>query len=192
MKVAWDISHQEFTIEDDYYFSKLKKYAKKEGIQIFEIKKFSELQKFEILVFNYPEKPFLKKEIQMIKKWQKEGKKMIFTGYYLNEDGVAEIINNVLSGIASVKINYDKLISKKYFFEDPLFVLTRCGKLKVLMPCSASLKGGKPFLKTFSGKIAGTKEKNIYLLGTCVFWDNFSIDKFDNKKFSLKLLKGEI
>jgi len=184
MKVAWDISHQEFTIEDDYYFSKLKKYSKKEGIQIFEIKKFSELQKFEVLVFNYPEKHFLKKEIQLIKKWQKEGKKMIFTGYYLNEDKVAEIINNVLSGIASLKINYDRLISKKYFFEEPLFVLTQCRKFRVLMPCSASVKGGKPFLKTFSGKPVGTKEKNIYLLGTCVFWDNFSIDKFDNKKFS--------
>ena len=64
MKVAWDISHQEFTIEDDYYFSKLKKYSKKEGIQIFEIKKFSELQKFEILVFNYPEKPFLQRLVE--------------------------------------------------------------------------------------------------------------------------------
>jgi tetratricopeptide (TPR) repeat protein len=47
MYVAWDASHGEFKITDYYYFSKLKKYAEREGIFIEEVNSFWKLGDYE-------------------------------------------------------------------------------------------------------------------------------------------------
>ena len=72
------------------------------------------------------------------------------------------------------------------------------------MACSASVKMmrkecfpivlGENTAKTTSGNApiigAGIKlgDGEFILLGTCVFWDNYSITKFDNLQFALNLL----
>jgi len=83
IRVGWSITHQEFTITDYYYFSILQKEAERAGIVIEEISDWSSLEKYDTLVFNYPEKPFTEAEGRWIEKlvWER-GKKVILLGYY--------------------------------------------------------------------------------------------------------------
>ncbi len=190
MQVAWDTSHDEFTIEDYYYFSKLKKFAAEEGIEILDVHKFSELVNYDTIVFNYPEREFDRGEESRIKLWARRGKNLIFTAYYSNIDGVAENINKVLRNISGIKVNYDLVCDDQNNYGDEKFPVAFCGELKVVMPCSASISGGTPFV---TGKsVFGAREGRIFVLGTCVFWDNYSIELGDNREFSLRLLRGEI
>ncbi|WP_048086010.1 DUF4350 domain-containing protein [Archaeoglobus veneficus] len=192
MKVAWDASHGEFTIEDYYYFSKLKRYAGQEGVEIVEIKSFSRLASYDTIVFNYPEIRFRKWEIGRIKAWLKRGKRIIFAAYYSNLDGVAENVNRVLAKVSDVRVNYDVIVDDSNNHGDSMYPKAVCRGMELVMPCSASVSGGEPFVTSASGAVFGTRDGNLFVLGTCVFWDNFSIGLADNRKFSLKLLKGEL
>jgi len=145
MEVAWDASHGEFTIEDYYYFSKLKKFAAGEGIEIVEVRYFSKLADYRTIVFNYPETEFRRWEIDRIKLWARKGKNLIFTAYYSNIDGVAGNINRVLRGIG-IRVNYNLITDEQNNYRDEKHPIALCGELRVVMPCSASISGGEPFV----------------------------------------------
>jgi len=190
MKVAWDASHGEFTIEDYYYFSKLKKFAQDDGVEIEEVKNFSKLAEYDIIVFNYPEIRFRRWEISRIRLWLRKGKRIILTAYYANIDGVAENVNRILRSVSSMKVNYDVIKDEFNNYGDEMFPLAYHNGLNLVMPCSASVSGGNPIV---TGKgVFGAKENSLICLGTCVFWDNYSIELADNRDFSLSLLRGEV
>ncbi|MCS7119034.1 MAG: hypothetical protein RMH75_01740 [Archaeoglobaceae archaeon] len=188
MKVVWSVSHGEFSIGDYYYFSKLRKIAENEGLEMKEERVFKKLEFHDLIVFNYPEIKFSAKDIAKIREWIKIGKKVIFTGYYSNIDRVAENINRVTRHFG-LRINYDLIRDEKRNIGDDMFPIAKCGNLEVLMPCSASVNGGKSFVvgkDTF-----GAVENNVLVLGTCVFWDNYSIDFVNNREFAIRILRGE-
>ncbi len=203
--VGWDNSHGEFTIEDYYYFSKLRKFAEKEGVEIYEIKSFNKLGDYDVIVFNYPEKDFRSQEIAKIKRWLRMGKRIIFAAYYSNMDGVAERINKVLAKIeVPVKINNDVVMDPENNYEDILFPKGKYGEHTVVMPCSASVTAKDGILvNSFEtakchptgvenpafGVRVNMEKGELIVLGTCVFWDNFAIEWEENKILALDLLK---
>ncbi len=184
MLVAWDKSHGEFLIEDYYYFSKLKKYAKMEGIVLEQVESFDELWKYDVIIFNYPEEEFSKDEIEII---INSNKKVILLAYYSNIDGVAKNINKVVSRLG-IKVEYDVVVDEERNDGDPMFPLAFWKEKEVVMPCSASIKGGEPIVS--GKKVFASKKDNITVFGTCVFWDNYSINRKNNKELALSILKG--
>ena len=204
VKVAWDVSKQGFTIEDHYYFSKLKRLLKENNIKVEEVKRFKDLVKYDVIVFNYPERRFSKEDREVIDKALFLGRRVILCGYYNNEDKVADVINS-LTKYFGIKLNKDKIFDKvNNYANDPYLIRTRNVRINdihdIILPCPASVSGGEPLVlceKTAKSNrnyepivSARLKYKNgeLILVGTCSFWDNFSIDLFDNKKFALYLL----
>lgn len=188
MRVVWSASRGEFSIGDYYYFSKLAKLAEKEGIEMYEVKNFGELKDYDVIIFNYPEIKFNSADIVRIKKWANLGKKIVLAGYFSNVDKVSQNINRV-SKHFGITINYDVIRDPERNAGDQMFPLARCGDLEVVMPCSASVSGGKEFV--VGSGIFGAVNKNILVLGTCVFWDNYALGLAQNKEFALKILRGE-
>ncbi len=200
MKIAWSIAKSEFTIEDHYYFSKLKKYIKEAEMHVEEVENFEDFENFDTIVFNYPEKFFKKEEIKHIERLLKNGKKIIVTGYYRNEDKIADVVNSLTENFG-ILLNKDEVVDEENNLDgDKYFVVT--GKVKfagkVLMPCSCSVSYDEAdvIVKSEKNDVIGVMKKIdkglLIVLGTCVFWDNYSIDKFDNKVFSLSLLKNKL
>jgi len=66
MKIGWDTSHLEFTIADYYYFGKLSDLLLNSGFLVDEVKDFDTLNRYDTIVFNYPEKPFNDAEVNKI------------------------------------------------------------------------------------------------------------------------------
>mgnify|MGYP000229835285 CR=1 FL=1 len=209
-KVAWDISHQEFTIEDHYYFSILKRKLSEVGAIISEVTNFKEITKFDVLVLNYPEKSFALDDVKLVRHFIEKGGRVIALGYYNNEDSVADTINSLAERFG-LKLMSDEITDDvNNINNDKYFVVTSKVRAfnknvkRVLMPCTASVKilsdKGYPIVigentaKASSGNnpIIGAEVKigkgEFILLGTCVFWDNYSITKCDNLQFSLNLL----
>jgi hypothetical protein len=194
MRIGWSTSHGEFIISDHYYFSKLLREVRERGAVVEEVGRFSDLSGYDVVVFNYPEKPFSAREAEEIARWAREGKRVIFAGYYKNEDGVADVINTALRNL-NIRLRGDIVMDEKSNHDgDPLFVLatrSRWGR-RVLMPCTASVQGGSPVVTTEGGSpLAAVLEVGrgeVYVLGTCVFWDNYSIGLYDNMEFSTGIL----
>jgi len=209
INIGWDITHMEFTIEDHYYFSELKSAVNKRGATVKEIRSFGEISYCDVVVINYPEKPFSKAEARKVEQSLVGGVKVIVCGYYSNEDGVADNVNTLASRFG-LKLNGDKVKDSNNNLEgDELLVVTsRIAKYnrsvnKVLFPCAASVTdlfgNSLPFVsrekassrsrkETVIGAEVGVKGGRFILLGTCVFWDNFSIKRYTNRNFSLNLL----
>ena len=204
--VGWDASHSEFLIEDYYYFSKLKRIAEKEGIEIHQVDNFNKLEEYDVIVFNYPEERFESWEIKKIWEWLKAGKRLIFTSYYKNMDSTAENINNVFTKLEiPVRINNDVVIDPENNAGDMMFPIARYDKYKVVMPCTSSItaqknctalviSSDKALAKPtgFKKPVLGVKFKmkgEIIALGTCVFWDNHCIELENNKMLASDLLK---
>ena len=209
-RVAWDVSHQEFTIEDYYYYSVLKNLLRRNGIHVEEIQSLWRVFDFDVLVLNYPEIPFNREEVGIVKKFLMDGGRVIVLGYYLNKDHVADTVNS-LSLNFGVRMNRDIVVDEcSNHNGDKFFVLTRNiyryneNVRHVLMPCTASLElldGNVDIV--IRGEETSKSDNNhqpviaavsrvgwgeFIVIGTCVFWDNYSIDKFDNINFALNLL----
>lgn len=207
ISVAWDVSHLEFTIEDHYYFSILKKTLSEHLIHVSEIKKLKDAQTYDVLVLNYPERPFTSTDVNLVHRYLKSGKKVIVCGYYANEDCVADNINT-LARHFGVEMNGDSLTDDvNNDGGDGLLVVTGRvlkygdGVHKLLMPCSASIslvsEHAVPIVlleqetqeaSGVMGAEVGIDGGRFIVLGSCVFWDNFAINKYDNKKFVLNLI----
>ncbi|HEX3033832.1 MAG TPA: hypothetical protein VHT73_01705 [Thermodesulfobacteriota bacterium] len=208
-KIAWDISHLEFTIEDHYYFSFLKSKIKEMGASVKELDSFERIVDYDVVVLNYPEKPFTRKEAKLVRKCLEVGKKIIVSGYYNNEDMIADNINS-LSSHFGLSLNSDMVRDRANNDKgDDLLVITsrilshNDHVNKVLFPCSGSINihGDQvnpivllenKSLRQSKRKIIGAEAEvgvgRFILLGTCVFWDNFAIRKYSNLRFSLNLL----
>ena len=208
LRVAWDVSHQEFTIEDHYYFSILKKLLESEGVLVSEISDLRDLNDYDVLVLNYPERPFNMDDVRIIRSFLERGGRVILLGYYNNEDGIADNVNSLASHFG-IRLNKDAIIdNQNNFGDDKFFVVTSKVNIKdiskVMMACTASVtptedsaipiivgehtarstEGHEPIIAVY--KKVG--EGDLIVFGTCVFWDNYSIEKYDNKKLALKLL----
>lgn len=207
-RIGWDISHQEFTIEDYYYFSVLKEAIIRHGGVVKEVAELNAIKNFDVLVINYPEKSFTRTEVDIIEKFMLQGGRVIVLGYYQNEDNVADFINSLTTRFG-LEINNDTIIDEENNSGDKYFIVTQrilrynndVGK--VLMPCTASIKPSKSAHTIIIGEKTARATSNnepiiaaetkigkgeLILVGTCVFWDNFSIKKYDNLKFALNIL----
>ncbi len=211
MRIGWDISHLEFTIEDHYYFSILKDVLLRYAV-IEEVDSLEQIVEYDVFVINYPEEPFSDSDINIIGHFLRGGGRVIMLGYYRNEDSVADNINT-LSERFGIRINADLVIDEKNNHGgDKLFIVTSRihqydrSVRRVLMPCTASLSmlddrcniivRGEDTARTSSGNepiLAASStvgRGEIIVVGTCVFWDNYSIEKYDNLTFALNLLLG--
>ena len=192
MKVGWSASHSEFLIDDYYYFSKLKKLCLENGIKVDCVSSFYKLQEYDIIVFNYPEVRFKIREINRIKSWLKKGKKVVFTSYYNNFDNVSEVINVVLKRLNSqIKLAKDVITDEKNNIGDIYYPIAKWNNKNVVMPCSSRVLGGNPIIKSDKGVFSSEEEISggkIVVFGTCVFWDNYSIDLESNGELAVRTL----
>ncbi|MCS7171667.1 MAG: hypothetical protein N3D14_00145 [Aquificaceae bacterium] len=159
-RVAWSITHQEFTVTDYYYFSVLQKEAERRGFVVHEVDSWKKLPEYDTIVFNYPEIPFTEEEAQEVERWVWEGgKKVILLGYYKNEDHIADTCNT-LARRFGMELNPDEVTDDKNNHQgDRHFVVTskirRYNKSeknevnvnRVMLACSASIKPLMPDIK---------------------------------------------
>ncbi len=209
--IIWSYTKGEFVIFDHYYFSKLYKYINT-NYNLFIPTKFSSLLKaanndnFNMIVFNYPEKPFTQNQIKSIINLFKNGKTILFLTYYKNEDNSSKIANSVLKNFG-LSIRYDEITQKENIHDnDKYLVITskiasnlKENVNKVIMPCASSIeikeKKGMEYKILLSSeednKVIAAEAKGkgrIIAFGTCVFWDNFSISMYDNLQFTKNLI----
>ncbi|MCD6363485.1 MAG: hypothetical protein J7M13_05770 [Synergistetes bacterium] len=201
--IGWSVSHQEFTIEDHYYFSILKSKVNYKLLNSIE-----EGWDCDVMVFNYPEKPFSSKEIESVVSFVESGKRVIALGYYMDEDGVASLLNELAEPFGIKMLPSSVKDEKNCLNGDPLLITTTKidrfsqNVSKIVLPCCAPIKTADKDAIVFiysektstpPSQALGAYRKHgkgeFILLGTCVFWDNFSIVHFDNLRFSLNLLK---
>ncbi len=203
LDIIWSYSKGEFTVDDHYYFSKLKRLLD-ENFKYEVITNFDDIISTPTrgIVFNYPEEKFSDDEIDRILDKVAKGTNIILLGYYLNEDQVASNINSILDRIGGY-MNYDAVRDSESNHESDelLPIVSGVSDLipnveRVLMPCSASLlvpPKGTPLLWTSDGQVLAAStpygKGTVFYIGTCVFWDNFAIRLYDNMQFSLNLLK---
>ena len=211
VRIGWDVSHLEFTIDDHYYYSVLKSNIIESGASVATLNSLEYLNGFDVLVLNYPEKSFTKREVKKVMKFIEEGNRVVACGYYNNEDGIADCINSISSNFGltlkkdSVRdtLNNDKgdellLVTSR--------VLSHDYKVrKILLPCCSSIKmrgksnsvvavsqGSKSLPRTEEIIAAQSNfgRGEFILIGTCVFWDNYAISRYSNLRFSINLLLG--
>ncbi len=188
MKVAWDASHGEFLINDYYYFSKLRKYAEEEGIKVDQVEDFEKLKDYDVIVFNYPEIKFSRKEVEKIVELS-NSRKVVLLAYYSNVDGVAENVNRVAEEFG-LRLENSVIVDEENNIGDPMFPVGLWKGKEVIMPCSAPVRGGEEIVK---GKdVFAAKSGNVAVFGTCVFWDNYSIDLKSNRSLALSILRGDL
>ena len=212
IKVAWSTSHQEFIISDHYYFSKLQRYTRENNIIVEEIDDINKFPQFDTIVFNYPEIPFKEGEVEFLSELVRKGKKILIFGYYKNEDRIADTCNSLTKKFGIV-FNGDIVVDNENNYEnDDLLITTtkikhfRDNVNKVMLACTDTITIENDLVEplvyaedTAISKLG--KEKILFAEyrdlgsggaviagGTCVFWDNYSIDLYNNKEFSLDLL----
>ena len=211
-KIGWSVSHQEFIISDHYYFSKLQRYIKEAGMQVEEVDEFGKLANYDTIVFNYPEIPFTEDEAKFIEELVKKGKTVGIFAYYKNEDRIADTCNT-LSERFGIKFNGDTITDNVNNYDnDNLLIITSDlynmpdNIKKVILACTDSLITTSPNARPlvhgedtaeskleeetllFAEYVDPESDGKFIAGGTCVFWDNYSIDLYNNKEFSLNLL----
>ncbi len=211
---AWSISHQEFTIADHYYFWRLQRLLTDHGIPCVPVERFDDLFGYDGIVFNYPERPFTPAERDRLLTYVEQGGVVLALAYYLNEDHVAEILN-VLLAPAGIRFRYDAVTDPASNYEgDPYMVVTTrvyryasgVTHLMLACPCSVEILHADvvPVVQAEStarstaslqDSICLAAERSlgrgrILAVGSCVFWDNFSIDVLDNGRWALALLQS--
>lgn len=211
IRIGWDVSHLEFTIDDHYYYSVLKSKIIELGASVTTLKSLEYLKGIDVLVLNYPEKLFTKREVTKVMNFIEEGNRVVACGYYNNEDGIADCINSISNNFGLVlKKDCVRDKSNNYKGDELLLVTSRVlshdyGVAKILLPCCSSIKlrgksnsviamsqGSKSLPVT--EKVIAAQSKfgrgEFILIGTCVFWDNYSISRYSNLSFSINLLLG--
>ncbi len=195
MRVGWSSSHGEFLIDDYYYFSKLRELVDQEGISVECVSSFYRLENYDVVVFNYPEVTFRLRELGRMRTWLRKGKKIVFASYYNNLDRVSEVINRALSRINSdIRLGMDMVVDDASNAGDPRFPVAYWRGKKVVMPCSSSVAGGEPVVRNDSSIFAASQEignGSVLVIGTCVFWDNYSLGYHSNRELALSILAGE-
>ncbi len=204
-KIAWSTAHQEFIISDHYYFWKLEKFIKENlNKEVEEVDNLKEVLsgEYDTLIFNYPEIPFDEDDIKIVEEFLKRGGKVGIFGYYKNEDRIADTINTLIEHFG-MKHNGDIVIDEVNNDEGDNLMI-RADFIdggEVVLACTSTVEGGKPIVV---GKATSKSNQNKDLVffaekdvnggklivgGTCVFWDNYSIDRSDNRKLIEYILK---
>ncbi len=208
-RIAWSVSHGEFTIEDGYYFSILRRRLSEAGVRVDVVPRLQDALDADVLVLNYPEQPFAPEEVNWLRAYVAQGGRLVALAYYQNEDRVAEILNAVARPFG-LRFLYDHVqdpVHKRG--DDPYMVVTRRvyglqGVQQILLPYSAPLHMEDPdrvsvvveaeeTAQSPSGSrllVAQVQEgKGLFVaVGTCVFWDNYAITAYDNLTFAFRLL----
>ncbi|MGB9859839.1 MAG: hypothetical protein ACPLQP_07910 [Moorellaceae bacterium] len=214
VRIAWSSSHQEFLISDSYYFSDLAQECRKHHIVIEEVSEFDRLFSYEAIVFNYPEQPFTGAEIEVIKTAVlRDKKRVLLAAHFQNKDNVARICSQLARHFGLLVLEDGVFDPENHMRDDPFLIITtevgayNDGVRQVVFPYSAPLELLEPakiVLKSMKTATTGhgqispvlAAEKtypgggSFVLLGSCVFWDNFSLSQADNLRFALNLLKG--
>lgn len=191
-----------------YYYSDLLNLINKIG-KHYIANSYHDWEKGNVIIFNYPENPFKESEIEKINELVKNGKLIIFTGYYGNEDNVCDVINDVTKeyGIKLLEsciedkencIEFKGNKNEKMVYTSKVYHFNE-GVKKVLLGYCAPVEiksSAKPLVESEKGEIMAGCYKDssgggIIAIGTCTFWDNFSIDEFDNKIFARNLLTNK-
>lgn len=153
--------------------------------------------------------------------WE-EGKKVILLGYYKNEDRIADTCNTLARRFGMELNPDEVTDEVNNHQGDKYFVVTskirRYNKNernevtvnRIMLACSASIKPLMPDIKVvvraedtaqsnmgnytllIAEQIAPTSGGYFCLAGTCVFWDNYSINLYDNLEFSINLLRHSV
>ncbi|MCS7313498.1 MAG: hypothetical protein NZ742_11410, partial [Acidobacteria bacterium] len=207
---AWSTSHGEFTLADHYYYSRLQDFLRTRGLQVDIVSDFHRLLEYNGIVLNYPEVPFKVYEIQALRDHVQAGAVLIGLAYYQNEDGVADVLN-ALFGPVGLVLEADVVIDPRHYVaRDPYLVVTRrvlrysAGVRRVVFPCSCSIRlsdpaaqpivVGEPTATASSGNAPVLAAERPWgrgrwiAIGTCVFWDNFSLGRGDNRQWAWNLL----
>jgi len=210
-KVAWSLAHQEFIISDHYYFSKLQRYTREANIIIDEVDQIERFTRYDTIIFNYPEIPFTEDEVDFIEELVKMGKTVGIFGYYKNEDKIADTCNT-LSERFGIHFNGDIVLDNINNYEGDNLLITTGDTYnlpeninKIMLACTDTLLTTRPNVRPLiHGESTAESKLNKSILlfaeyidesggkfiagGTCVFWDNYSIDLYNNREFSLNLL----
>jgi len=208
-RIAWSVSHHEFTIEDGYYFSVLRRALEEAGVQVVPVERLEDAFDAPVLVLNYPEDPFTPEEVRWLEAYVAQGGRLVALAYYQNEDRVAEILNAVARPFG-LRFGYDHVQDPVHKHgEDPYMVVTRRvngvpSVARVLLPyaapvhledretlqvlveaeSTAQVPSGSRVLAAQARHGRGT----FIAVGTCVFWDNYAITAYDNLAFAFYLL----
>jgi hypothetical protein len=173
---------------------------------IVQVEEFKDLERFETIVFNYPEKKITAREVARIKRWLRSGKRTVFTSYYGDMDSTGSNINAVLERIGcSIRVNGDVVVDEERNYNgDKLFPTARFLDVgEVVMPCTSSLSVGEAAKVVVAAHntararsrviVAEERVSNgeVVVSGTCVFWDNYSIDLGKNFELAKYLLCGK-
>ncbi len=214
-RIGWDLQYGEFTLWDHYYFSLLQKVLETRGWEARPVVKSSDVDDVDVLVLNYPEVPFETSFIQYLMARVKTGLRIIALAYYQNEDGVAEILNPLVEPIG-FRFNADGIIDPDTCEDDDPYMLKtsrvyryEAGVDTVVLPCCCSIEvlspGVTPVVESFPTAkrlMVSSESPASYVLavearygdgrvigiGTCVFWDNYSLNRADNRRFVANLL----
>lgn len=195
MRILWNTSHLEFTVFDYYYFSELQALLEAKN-EIRENKKpltFELLKNFDILVLNYPEIPFSPAEINAVEEFVRSGGKLLVAAYYQNEDGVADICSDLCSSFGlsfhgSASTSEDGYLITASLTREAMNQFN-IEPMRVYFPCSCLISindDAVPLLVVEDQTVAAVAEYGngrVIALGTAVFWDNFSINREDNRRF---------
>lgn len=163
---------------------------------------FKLLSSFNILALCYPEEPFSLRERKAIGRFMEDGGRVIIAAYYRCSDKVTAICNS-LSEEWGIRFRDDEVRDPEHCLDnDPLFLTTTNissklnGVSQIFFPCSASLEIGEGVEVLIAGEESATSDLatgklvlgarrevgkgELIALGTCVFWDNFAIERLDN------------
>lgn len=193
--VGWDVSHGEFTVEDPYYYGKLRRLIEERG-RLIVAYRLEELREADVIVLNYPEKHFSDQEAEFIYRLASAGKRIIALGYCNDEDGANGVISKLLRK-AGIALNPDLVEGEgeePYMLEVTDIYAFNEGVSKVVLPCTASMRlygVARPMARyrhSIVGAMSNFFSGTFVALGTCAFWDNFSIGLADNERFALNLL----
>lgn len=195
MKILWNTSHLEFTIYDFYYFSELQSLLESKHTVIENRRPLTTriLENHDTLVLNYPEIPFSPAEVEAVEEFVRTGGKLLVAAYYQNEDGVADICTDLCSGFGLVFTGSASTREEGFLITASVTAEARekfeLDDMRVYFPCSCRLilEGDAVPLLTVDGQtVAAAVEYGdgvVFGLGTAVFWDNFSINREDNRRF---------
>jgi hypothetical protein len=171
---------------------------------------FSRLLTYDGIILNYPEIPFRNSEIQALHDRVEAGAVLIGLAYYQNEDGVADVLNDLFRPVGLV-LEADVVTDPRHNLgRDPYQVVTRrvlryaTGVRRVVLPCPCSIRlvdpeaqpivVGEPTATASSGNAPVLAAERPWgrgrwiAVGTCVFWDNFSLFRADNRQWAWNLL----
>lgn len=216
--IGWDLQFGEFTLWDHYYFSRLQALLDTQTRQVVPVKDPKIIESLDVLVLNYPEKPLPESFIRFLYQRMEIGLRIIALSYYQDEDQTASILNHLTEPLG-IRFNRDGVIdpvscadADPFYVRTPLIEIYSNRVREVVFPCSCSLTllspGVRPVVQTLSTAVSVSPEQkqtgswvlaaerrmgkgSLLAIGTCVFWDNYSIDRADNRNFVLNILQPE-